>query len=111
MSWLDRVLGIFGGDGAGDGGSGDGPPGGLTCEEALERLYEYLDGELADVETERVDEHLEVCRRCYPRLAFEESFRAAVERAREGKEAPPHVRNRILSVLREEGGSPGGSGG
>ena len=45
----------------GHGGGGDGPaiP---SCEEALERLYEFLDGELDDLTSEQVEAHFEVCR-------------------------------------------------
>lgn len=75
------------------------PPGGIGCREAAERLYEYLDHELTEDEREKVHEHFEICRRCYPRLAFERSFLEAVARAREGRPMPPELRARVLEML------------
>jgi len=51
-------------------------PGGgeISCREALDRVYEYLDGELGPEWTERVDRHIEVCRRCWPRFDLERRF-------------------------------------
>lgn len=46
----------------------------ISCEEALSRLYEYLDGELEDVEAEEVRRHLEICKKCYPLFNFERLF-------------------------------------
>lgn len=83
----------------------DGAPAGVRmigCHEALERLFEFLDGELDALETSEVEEHLRVCERCYPHLVFERSFRDAVRRALQGERAPGQVRARILEVLREE---------
>lgn len=51
-----------------------GPPGGLTCEEALSRAYEYLDGELAPEAQEEMHGHLEACRRCHSRFDFQRRF-------------------------------------
>jgi anti-sigma factor (TIGR02949 family) len=46
----------------------------ISCEQAVERVYEFLDGEL-DAETmEQVREHIEVCKRCYPYFNFERIF-------------------------------------
>lgn len=78
----------------------------FTCEEAVEHLFEYLDGELGDEESAQVAEHFEVCRRCYPRLEFERSFMEAVRRVRGGDGAPPELRDRVLEVLRDEGLDP-----
>lgn len=79
---------------------GDGPviP---SCEEALSRLYELLDGELDDVTSEQVAAHFEVCRRCYPHLACERAFKAALKRTVEGGHAPAALRRQVLSLLDE----------
>lgn len=78
-------------------------PGGITCAEAAERLYEYLDGELGAESAQAVREHLRVCEACYPRLAFEESFRALVRRVEEGQGAPEKLKGRVIDLLRREG--------
>ena len=78
-------------------------PGGITCAEAAERLYEYLDGELDVADARAVREHLRVCEACYPRLAFEESFRALVQRVEEGQRAPESLKSRVMDLLHREG--------
>ena len=51
------------------------------CIEALSKLYEYLDGELAEQDSAKVQQHMEVCQGCYPFLQFCSSFQDAVHRA------------------------------
>lgn len=87
------------------GGNGDGGPGDdmISCDEALERLFEYLDGELEGETEEQVARHFEICRRCYPRLSFEKAFQEALRRAKKGEEAPRKVRERVLELLNQEG--------
>ena len=46
----------------------------IGCEQAVERVYEFLDGELDAELMERVREHIEVCKRCYPYFNFERIF-------------------------------------
>ena len=45
--------------------------GGMTCEEAMRSLAEYLDNELAAGAEQSVRQHLELCRSCYSRAEFE----------------------------------------
>ena len=61
----------------------------IRCEEALERLWEFLDGELEPANETEVQRHLEVCSRCYPRYDFQ---RAHVELTR-GISATDHGRS------------------
>ncbi len=87
-------------------------PGGIPCEEAAARTFEWLDGEL-DAELEaKVGAHLETCARCYPMLLFEQSFREAVARVASDEKAPDELRDRIMDSLEEEGyTAPGASRG
>jgi len=98
-SWLGRR-------GARPVGNGGAVAGGTVgCQEALDRIYELLDGELDTLSHDEVEEHFRVCRRCYPHLAMERSFREAVQRALSSQGAPARVRDRVLEILsREEGG-------
>ena len=73
----------------------------ISCEEALEGLYEYLDGELVGAAHDRVKAHFDICARCYPKLRLEESFRLAVQRAARGQTAPPDLRRKLLAALEE----------
>lgn len=73
----------------------------ISCRDAVNLLYEYLDGELTDVSEEEVRKHFEVCRRCFPHLKLEETFLAAVHRATQGGGAPEELRGRVMSLLSE----------
>ena len=73
----------------------------ISCRDALNLLYEYLDGELTDVPEEEVRAHFEVCQQCFPHLKLEESFLAAVHRCAERECAPTELRGRVLSLLAE----------
>ncbi|MGH7516790.1 MAG: anti-sigma factor family protein [Gemmatimonadales bacterium] len=42
-----------------------------TCDEALRRLDDYVDRELAEAELRRVREHLETCAACSERFKLE----------------------------------------
>lgn len=106
---IDRLKRLFGGspsngvdDAPGDAESARCAAGqGVTCEEALILVHEYLDGELGDVPQSKVQEHFEVCGRCYPHLRFEEAFRTAMRRVALGQAAPPELKAKIAELLAE----------
>jgi anti-sigma factor (TIGR02949 family) len=78
----------------------------ITCMEALERLYEYLDGELETVSAEQVAEHFRICKKCYPHLQLEKSFHEAVHGVQSGEVCPEEVRQRVMDSLMAEGFTP-----
>lgn len=89
----------------GSNGKGEDPqPEMISCEEAVAVLYEYLDGELEGLTYERVKAHFDVCVRCYPKLALEKSFLAAVAKAGGGEKAPPELKDKVLGLLKEVDG-------
>lgn len=99
---FDAIRKWFGSDGGSSANGGNVADGGMiSCEDALSRLYEFLDGELDDLTRDQVRAHYEVCRRCYPHLAAERAFKAALQRAMEGRRAPPELRHRVLDLLGE----------
>ena len=76
----------------------------ISCEEALQRLYEFLDGELNAESTQEVRRHIELCEACYPEVKFNTEFRDALHRAARGQPVcPESLRNRIAAMLRGEG--------
>jgi anti-sigma factor (TIGR02949 family) len=74
----------------------------VTCREALERIYEYMDGELDDVSYDQVEEHFKICTNCYPHLRLEERFRERVCDALSAPEVPRDLRRRVLDMLASE---------
>lgn len=83
--------------------------GGISCTEAAERIFEWLDGELDPDMSPRVGKHLQTCARCYPFLVFEEAFQEAITRVEQDEVAPGELRASIMESLETEGYGRGGS--
>lgn len=75
----------------------------IPCEEAMARLFEFLDGELDEASAAEVRKHVDVCKACYPRFQFEKEFLDALHRAQEEGGIAPDLKGRILQALAEEG--------
>jgi anti-sigma factor (TIGR02949 family) len=70
------------------------------CDEVLERLHRYLDGECPSNVERIVREHLEECSPCLDRADFQRQLRALI--ASKCKEvAPPGLLDRILTKLEQ----------
>jgi anti-sigma factor (TIGR02949 family) len=72
----------------------------ITCEEAVRRLWEYLDGTLDEADREAVDEHLSFCRRCCGEAEFAKELRTFL-RSSADVELPEDVRARLTATLDE----------
>jgi anti-sigma factor RsiW len=77
----------------------------LTCTEVLERLSDYLDGDLAAEARAEVDAHLQGCAAC-TRFGGEVGALVTAVRERLGAsdEVPDGVAERLTRALREAGG-------
>ena len=70
----------------------------IDCEEALRRLFEYLDAELDGEPQLAMEQHLERCRTCFSRLEFEKRLKAHIGDL--GSEpVPPEIEQRIRRAL------------
>jgi len=76
----------------------------LSCEEALARVYEYLDGELAPAWNEAVRRHVQKCRRCYPHFDFERMFLDYLHEAGNEPRENPELERRIRALIDAEPG-------
>lgn len=72
----------------------------ITCEEAVRRLWEYLDGTLDEQQREAIDEHLSFCRRCCGEAEFADELRKFL-RSSADVELPGDVRARLTATLDE----------
>ncbi|WP_163558739.1 zf-HC2 domain-containing protein [Halomonas sp. NO4] len=70
----------------------------LSCEDVIERLFDYLDRELDAQQAEEIERHLARCRDCFTRAEFEKRLRARVEAAGTVT-APPRLRQRVRRLL------------
>ncbi|MBR9989267.1 MAG: mycothiol system anti-sigma-R factor [Gemmatimonadetes bacterium] len=73
-----------------------------TCGEALEELWALIDNELCTEDAQRVQEHLDRCRTCYPQYDFDRAYRQLVAlQCRET--APAELRRKVFMRLLEDG--------
>lgn len=70
----------------------------LTCEEVIEQLFVFLDGELDADRLAAIERHLESCRDCCSRAEFERKLRAKVAEAATAQ-APERLRTRVQRML------------
>jgi anti-sigma factor (TIGR02949 family) len=72
----------------------------ITCQEAVRRLWEYLDGTLGEAEHEAIEQHLSFCRHCCGEVEFAQELRKFL-RAAADVELPDDVRARLAATLEE----------
>ena len=70
----------------------------ISCSDAVRQLWEYLEGELADRDREKVDEHLGACLRCCGEAEFANELRRFLA-AHASDDVPDDVRQRLLKSL------------
>lgn len=74
----------------------------ISCREAIERVYEFLDGELDPGWMERVRRHAEICARCTPHFEFERAFLEHVRRKGVRPEKSELLEKRIREALERD---------
>ena len=72
----------------------------ITCAEAVERLWGYLDGALTPDDKAALEEHLGFCRVCCGEAEFAQELRGVLARS-VGEELPDDVRERLIASLDE----------
>jgi mycothiol system anti-sigma-R factor len=78
----------------------------MDCTDCLERLYSYLDRELAPAEVTEVRAHLDDCGGCEDSFVLEQRFLARVRDCCQEDVAPTELRTRIVARLRMESDTP-----
>jgi len=74
---------------------------GADCGETIERLYQFIDGELTEERRVQIQVHLEGCSSCYQAVDFERELRIVVaNRCRD--RVPEDLRVRIKQALIKE---------
>ena len=72
------------------------PP--IDCEQALARIFEFIDHELNAGERDAMQEHLHTCKSCFSRAEFERRLKEKLTRLRE--ETPPGAQARIEKLIK-----------
>jgi len=87
-------------------GATDPPAGFVSCDETIERLYYYLDGELTEQRRIEIARHLDLCGPCVGAYGFETELRKLVAN-RCQDHVPDALRDRVARALQDEGASGG----
>jgi mycothiol system anti-sigma-R factor len=69
------------------------------CGEVLQRVFEYLDGEMAELDCAKIQAHLAECARCLDEYQQDELLKAIVRRSCACETAPEDLRSRILASI------------
>lgn len=72
------------------------------CNETLQELYQFLDGELTDGSREHIRRHLDDCSPCLAAFDFQAELRMVV-RNRCCDQVPTSLRDRIAQAIEAEG--------
>jgi mycothiol system anti-sigma-R factor len=73
----------------------------VDCNETIERLYSYLDGELTDERRVEIARHLDMCGPCVDAFGFEAELRKVIaNRCRD--HVPDSLLQRVAQALDDE---------
>ena len=71
------------------------------CDDAVHRLYHFLDGELDDDKRAHIQQHLDECLPCLEAFDFEAELRQVIAmKCRD--QVPESLRNRVAEAIRHE---------
>lgn len=71
---------------------------GISCEDVLKHLVDYLHGEVDDAKHAEIGKHLESCRNCFSRAEFEKALKARVSNGAKEK-APEALQDRLKDLI------------
>jgi mycothiol system anti-sigma-R factor len=73
----------------------------ITCREAVEKLWSYIDGELVSSEADAIRLHLQRCGSCHPHFDYQKSFCELLSQLARVN-APSELRKQVLECLLAE---------
>ncbi len=73
----------------------------VGCDETIERLYTYLDGELTEQRRLEITRHLDLCGPCVGAYGFESELRKVIA-SRCKDHVPEDLITRVAAALEEE---------
>jgi anti-sigma factor (TIGR02949 family) len=77
----------------------------IPCEHVIQRVWDYLDGEIDAGQKERIRRHLELCDHCRDQYTFEGAFLRSMSRLldADGSDHVVSLRGRVEAALIEHG--------
>lgn len=70
----------------------------ISCSEAVSRLWEYVEKDLAPEDAARIDEHVSICRQCCGEAEFAGQLRGFLDQHASAG-LPDDARNRLETFL------------
>jgi mycothiol system anti-sigma-R factor len=86
---------------SGQGAGGPEVAGFVGCDETIERLYSYLDGELTEVRRVEIARHLDLCGPCVGAYGFEAELRKVIAMRCKDR-VPDALIKRVAEALHNE---------
>jgi mycothiol system anti-sigma-R factor len=71
----------------------------MNCDECLQVVWQYLDGELDHASSRRLQQHLEQCRPCLSHVEAARRLKAMVRQSCGRDRAPSDLRERLSQLL------------
>jgi mycothiol system anti-sigma-R factor len=71
----------------------------IDCNEAVRRMWAYLDRELGAKPVAEFEAHLQTCQRCCGELEFSRHLRELVADTDAAPQLPPELRSRVENLL------------
>jgi mycothiol system anti-sigma-R factor len=78
-----------------------GEPHDVSCDEVLDRVYAYLDGEISEADCHSIREHLDECGPCLRQFGLEEAVKRLVAKHCGCDPAPTALREKVLVRIRQ----------
>ena len=78
-----------------------GHPHETDCSSVLDRVYEYIDHEMAEDDCATVKQHLDECAPCLAEFGLEQAVKSLVHRSCGCDTAPEQLRLKVLSKIRQ----------
>ena len=75
--------------------------GAADCGQTVERLYQFIDGELTDERRQQIERHLDECSPCLQAVGFERELRVVIANRCKDR-VPEELRQRIRAALEKE---------
>lgn len=72
----------------------------ISCEEALKRVFDYIDEHLRGKSRAELEHHLETCRHCFDRVEFEKLLKSRLSKLK--VEAQSETLRKRLDALLEQ---------
>jgi mycothiol system anti-sigma-R factor len=70
-----------------------------NCDDVLLRIYQYLDGEMGEVDCEKIRQHLEDCQPCLKEYDLDQALKALIRRSCRCETAPETLRTQIMARI------------